>query len=253
MRMSSKRLFSVEIALCLLFATRVACAGVFADGFEGAALDPFWSTFTQNGSISLTTDIAHSGNQSARFSSFNTFANKYEYLFHDFSTPTYGTTSVWIFDTGAGVASSNYIGFLVENANTGFYAGLTTYDFGFPGGGPGRGDQYNFYSNGFISASGINRTRAWHQYAIVSTPTELTLKVDGISLYSQATGNPFTQVRLYSQAPDFRPAFTQYFDDFVFESFDVSTVPEPFSVVLWSLFGLATLLYPQRFRSKLTL
>lgn len=220
------------IVLQLVLVTPSAFAD-FVDGFEGPSIDPFWSSFTDNGSITLTSTIAHSGGQSAQFSSFNTSSNKYEYLFHDFATPQFGTASVWIFDTGAGVSSSNYIGFQIGNASQNFNAGLTTYDYGFAGGGPGRGDQYDYFVSppGFVAATGIARTQAWHEYKIVDTPSALTISVDGISVYSTAGGTPITQILLFSQAPGFRPAFDQYYDDFRFEAL-TGAVPEPSTVAL---------------------
>jgi hypothetical protein len=222
---------------CFLATPRVRAD--FADGFEAPTLDPFWSTFIQGGSITLSKAQAHSGVQSAQFSSFDTGSNKYEQLFHNFASPTYGQTSVWIYDTGAGVASSNYIGFAVTSPS--FSAGLTTFDYGFAGGGPGRGDQYDYFDEPIVPnslATGINRTLAWHQYQIIDTPQSLSLMVDGMTVYTRAGGTPFTQVLLYSQAPGFRPAFTQYYDDFAFQSPSASA-PEPSSFLLMGSAGLA--------------
>lgn len=150
----------------------------FADGFEAPTFDPFWSMYTQSGSISLSTSQAHSGIQSARFSSTDTGLNKYVFLLHDFNPPIYGQTSVWILDTGAGVDSSNYIAFQVSQRGTNFAAGLTAFDYGFRGGGPGYGDQYNYYDQPIVNSAlptGIERTLAWHQYVVVDTPQALTL------------------------------------------------------------------------------
>jgi hypothetical protein len=190
----------------------------FSDGFEGSTLDPFWSTFLQSGSITLSTAQAHGGSQSAQFTSTNTGVNKYVYLYHDFPSPGYGSTSVWIYDTGAGVDSSNYISFSV-NQGSSLSAGLTAFDYGFQGGGPGYGDQYNYVDEPLLNSAlptGIERTLAWHQYKIVDTPQALTLLVDGTAVYSRAGGTPFNQILLNTQAPSWRPAWTAYYDDFQF-------------------------------------
>jgi hypothetical protein len=123
---------------------RTLLSGEFSDSFEGASLNPFWSSNTQSGSIQLTNAMAHSGSQSVEFISTETALTKEIQLFHNFSSPTYGETSVWIYDTGAAVDSSNYIGFQISNSSPDFSAGLTTFDYGFRGGGPGYGDQYNY-------------------------------------------------------------------------------------------------------------
>lgn len=191
----------------------------FSDGFEGPTLDPFWSTSTQSGSISLTTSVVHGGNRSAQFSSTSTGLDKHINLFHDFSSPTYGTVSVWFYDTGAGQPSSNYIGLAVNQRGTNFAAGLVAYDYGFAGGGPGRGDQYDYYDFPIVMnspATGIDRTQAWHQYMVQTTPQALTLLVDGVPVYTRGGATPFDQVELSMSGPSWRPAWTTYFDDFSF-------------------------------------
>jgi len=251
-RFSARNRFRATTAPLILAVLSVAFSATsaradFIDGFEGSTIDPYWSTFLQNGSITLTTAIAHSGKQSAQFSSTDANANRYEQLFHNFATPTYGTASVWIYDTGAGVSSSNYIGFSLNNASTGFTAGLTTYDYGFQGNGPGRGDQYDYFDysstqNG--GATGIYRTQAWHQYKVIDTPDMLSILLDGTTIYTRAGGTPFTQILLYSQAPGFRPAFSQYYDDFAFTP---AAVPEPSSLIL-AVVGCVTIFGHQAIR-----
>ena len=70
------------------------------DGFEATTLNPFWSTSIQSGSIALSTGQAHGGSQSVQLSSTDTGVTKSIQLFHDFATPVYGVTSVWVLDTG---------------------------------------------------------------------------------------------------------------------------------------------------------
>ncbi len=190
--------------------------GGFTDGFEGATLDPFWSTYTQSGSIQLTTAMAHSGSQSVEFSSTQTSLSKYVNLFHNFSSPTYGVTSVWVYDTGAGVDSSNYIDFEISNTSVGFGSELGTQDYDLPG----NGDTYDYsYSAPPVASSGstgISRTQAWHQFEFADTPQSFSLLIDGTTVYTQAGGTPFTQVLLNMSGPDWDPAWTTYFDDFTY-------------------------------------
>lgn len=238
-----------------LFLTAPGAHGDYIDGFEAKTINPFWSTNLQSGSITLSTAEAHSGTQSAQFSSTANGSTTAESLFHDFSSPTYGTASVWIYDTGAGVDSSNYIAFAVGNSNLNFGATLETFDYGFQGGGPGRGDQYNYYDSLTMSSSaatGITRTLAWHQYSIVDTPQSLSFMVDGTTVYSTTGGTPFNHVELAMVAPSFRPSFTSYFDDFAFVAAP-SSVPEPRSLVLASIaasLGLATYAWRRYWRSR---
>ena len=84
---------------------RITPAG-FTDGFEGAALDSFWTKTEISGFVTMpSTEAAHSGSQSVKFTSTNSGVSKNVGLGHDFGAPTYGEVSVWIFDTGAGVCA----------------------------------------------------------------------------------------------------------------------------------------------------
>src|SRR5437899_12070686 len=82
----------------------------FVDGFEGPTLNPFWSQTTRSGSVKFpSTALVHSGHQSVEFDSIESSEDKGIGLVHTFETPTYGRVSVWLYDNGAGVFSSNYM------------------------------------------------------------------------------------------------------------------------------------------------
>ena len=51
-------------------ATSLTEAG-FSDSFEGATFNPYWTLSQNGGTISLSTEQAHSGTQSAKFSYVN--------------------------------------------------------------------------------------------------------------------------------------------------------------------------------------
>ena len=98
----------------VLFATscavQLANADVFTDGFEGTTLDPYWSTQEDSGSITLSsTGQVHSGSQAAQFNSTYNTGSKNIWLIQDYGQSMYGYVSVWLYDTGADVASSNYL------------------------------------------------------------------------------------------------------------------------------------------------
>src|SRR5262249_46271897 len=98
-----------------LAAPSVQAAMVFSDGFEGPTLDPFWTMDVTNGSITVpSTAAAHGGASSAQFNS-TSGGNRYVFLRHDFAAPVFGTASVWVFDTGANLFSSNYFYLQLEN------------------------------------------------------------------------------------------------------------------------------------------
>jgi hypothetical protein len=189
----------------------------FADGFEAPTLDPFWATVTNSGSVALTpTGPAHSGSQSVQLSSVQTGSQKSIDIHHDFAKPVYGRVSVWVYDTGAGESSSNYIGFGVLNLAEGTAAGLGTQDYDL---GPTNGGTYGYGSSYGASSGGatpIVRTKAWHQFVIDAAPAAFKIMIDGVQVYADGGGHQFDRVRLEIHGPDWRPAWTAYFDDFAF-------------------------------------
>jgi hypothetical protein len=215
----------------------------FTDGFEGSTLDPFWNATTQDsGSITFpSTAAAHSGSQCVQFNSVATGNNKYIFLTHNFSGPTYGDASVWFYDTAA--SSSNYFQLVVANSALGKYASVFTTDFDL---GPGDGDTY--YGNTWDESnvvSSVERTQGWHQYNLDATATSLTMSVDGNVIYSGPGGTPFDSVNLEMTGPNWRPACVTYFDDF---SFNGSPVPEPSTLALLAIGAVSLLAYAWRRR-----
>lgn len=190
----------------------------FSDAFEGATLDPFWATGEQSGQVVFPAATrSHSGSQSVELVTANTGQNKDVRLYHLFAPPSYGTVSVWVYDTGAGVSSANYITFSINSSNSTGIAGVGTYDYDL---GPGDGGSTYTYvvpiGSGPSHYTGIERTQAWHQFAICCWSNSLVLKIDGTVVYSGPGREPIGEVHLVLSGPSWRPACTVQLDDFQF-------------------------------------
>src|SRR5262245_21703655 len=103
----------------------------FVDGFEGPILDPFWTVAAYSGAVQFpSTANVHGGSQSVELGSNNSGGVKEITLSHSFGAPTFGRVSVWMYDTGADVASSNYIMLRVGSLDyPGQYFGISTWDY----------------------------------------------------------------------------------------------------------------------------
>ncbi len=196
----------------------LAARAAFVDTFEGATLNSFWSKSEQSGSVVFPgTTRAHDGSQCVELVSTNSASDKWIYLNHQFAGPTYGTMSIWVYDTGADISSGNYIQFNASRTNN-TVAGLLTFDYDL---GPGQGGSFYYYGVGGQSIStGIDRTQAWHLFTISALPGSLSMSVDGAVVYSSAGGQPFDKISLLLSGPYWRPAWKVQFDDFTF-------VPDP--------------------------
>jgi hypothetical protein len=198
-------------------ATTVVAPFTFADNFEESTLNPFWSTLTNSGSITFPgTTRVHGGNQSVQLNSKAPSKNKDIELFHHFDAPIFGHVSVYVYDTGAGISSSNYIYLTLNNSqrNVRSDIGVLDYDLG-PGNG---GDVYYYrpfadYTQPPIR-SPIRRTLNWHHWEIDAEPQSLTVSIDDRVVYSGRGGTPFNEVTLQMFGPNWRPAWVAYFDDF---------------------------------------
>ena len=188
----------------------------FSDGFEGPNLDPFWSTDLHSGYVTCPSSTrAHSGSYSVELVTTATSSDKNVHIYHSFGTATYGTVSVWVYDTGADVSSANYIGFQVARGDN-RVAVISTYDYDL---GPGQGGStYYYWATNVPSgpSSGIDRTQAWHQFTLSSLPNGLTMKIDGTVVYAGPGGQPFDRVDMNMTGPYWRPAWNVQFDDFQF-------------------------------------
>jgi len=208
-------------ALAILSGGLVTAGISFTDGFEGATLDPFWSTRQDSGSVSLSNTQVHTGAQALQLSSTSGTGEKYIWVFHTFDQPVFGDVSVWMYDTGANEASSNYLGLELWNSVLDQGAALYTrdYDLGYPEGG---GD-YRWNCSG-ASGYSVDRTKEWHHFTVSFTPQQIVLAIDGQVVHSAAGGTPFDRVQLRMEGPTWRPAWVCYYDDFSFQEY-TATVP----------------------------
>lgn len=203
----------------LSFTTASGQEASFRDDFEAAQLDPFWTAHADGGSITFpSTAQYHGGSQCVQFDSVDG-AHKSIGIGHAFDEDTYGVVSVFLYDTGADVESSNY---MILSASP-FSVYTTDYD-----GGPGAGGNYQVQvqPNDPID-SGVDRTVGWHEFRIRSTPSSSTVWIDGVTVYTGDGGQPFTETSIAMFGPEYRPAFVSYFDDF-----SLST-----SLASWGIYG----------------
>ena len=195
----------------------VSANAQFSDNFEGSSLNPFWATELHSGSVVCPSSTrAHSGSHSVELNTTNTGLDKNVRIYHSFGAPTYGTVSFWVYDTGADVSSANSITFYVSRASSPV-ATIYTADYDL---GPGQnGSTYNYNATNLPpggASSGIDRTKAWHQFTLSCLPNALTMRIDSTVVYSGPGGQTFDRVDMDLGGPYWRPAWSVQFDDFQF-------------------------------------
>jgi len=224
------------VLLVVVVAARANAGLYFYDDFEGSSLDPFWETREWAGSITFpSTAEAHSGTQCVQFNSVYGAGQKNIALGHYFAAPIFGSVSVWVYDTGADVSSSNYLS--MQIGGTGLGGGnrgaiLMAGDYDFGGGVYG----YATYESGgswtYVPTT-IDRTQGWHQWETHFMPDGLTLKIDGSTVYTDSVSSYFGYAGFAMYGPSWRPAYVSYWDDFA-----VSQIPEPSTFAIWCLLGV---------------
>jgi len=188
----------------------------FIDNFEGPLDTSFWSTDPRSGYVVCPSSTRnHTGSHSLELVTTDTGLDKNVLVYHQFPAPTYGTLSVWVYDTGADIYSGNYISLLTTLGDQGYAANIGTadYDLG-PG---GNGSTYACNARGNFFWSTVDRTQGWHLFSIVFLPEALTLRIDNSVVYSGPGGQQFDRVMLGLGGPSWRPAWTAQFDDLCFQ------------------------------------
>lgn len=204
-------------SLFVLTAGPARAGVVFTDGFEGPALEPFWTARQDSGSVSLSTTQVYAGAQSLQLSSTYNTGQKYIWVSHVFEQPVFGSVSAWMYDTGADEESSNYLGLELLNSVLGQSAALYTRDYDL--GTPAQGGSYRWLTFDGTAGYAVDRTKAWHHLQVKSTPDQIVLAVDGQVVYTGVGGAPYDEIRLRMEGPSWRPAWVCYYDDFSFEEY----------------------------------
>jgi hypothetical protein len=217
----------------------------FSDNFEGATLNPYWTASNNNGGLITfpANDLAHSGTQSLKFQSIATGGPEYSaQVSHTYSTPTFGTFQVWMYDSYPGNNDGNY-GLLTlgqDSAHGGRGVSVGIMDF----------DGASYWVGGDVTQSlSHTRTLGWHLLSIVDLPNQLTVSVDGIVGYS-ASGYAIELVSLNQFAPSWRQSgLSTNWDDF---SADILvSAPAPSSLTLFSIATVCLAVYYGFWRRKL--
>lgn len=194
-----------------------------SDGFEDAALSPFWTVYEDFGSVTLSADQAHGGTQSVRMSSRDG-GNRGMFLEHRFPELMKGSVSVWFYDTKAG--------------QDGLYATLSVFTSHIAWGQPGylffvgvMDWDYDWYHvqgavvvpYGF--ATSVRRTVGWHQFRINYDTDRWTIFVDDVRVAEFTGDYAFEKVDFGVSGPSWRSNSTFYWDDFTMEVYPAASAP----------------------------
>jgi len=244
-----KKLF-VGLAIVMFLIVGTVCsvnatAITFSDDFEAQSFDPFWADIYQDyGTVTLSSDQAHSGTQSAKFSS-TSGGQRWVWLSHKFSEVISGEVSVWFYD-------------ITPNQNN-LYSSLTLYNSTVTWGEPGYifslgimdFNRYNYYSTSPSSTGGtpvLQRTLGWHEFKITTGSTGGQMFIDDTLVNSYTGDHGFDSVYLTLSGPYWRPNATYYFDDFSITT-SAAPVPEPATILLLGT-GLVSMAGVMRRKTK---
>ena len=217
----SSRLITVALFVSVA-ASPLAIGGTITDGFEGASISPIWTSLGP-GTETITSAVAHSGNQSVQLQVSASFPWNAD-LSHDFGSSMFGSVSVFM-ERPAGPSSS--AGELDIFDSTGRDSVIQQLPDGSYiariNAGPGELDFP------FTSSS----PNSWHQLEIDTGSSGIVMKFDGTIVATAPSFTSFSSVELDNHGG---PLGSAFFDDF---SATTSPSPEPSTVVLLALAGLA--------------
>jgi hypothetical protein len=190
----------------------------YTDSFEQPAFDPFWTVTEQFGTVSPSTDQAHTGIRSAKYDATGGGASQL-YLSHDLGSSEFGSVALQFYDTNPGTTDQNALLILTEAGSARFSVGVTNFDssryYAF---GPGLGS---------IQATNIPRTLGWHSIIINALPGGGDIKIDGSTVLSYTGDTRFDHLEfdVYGTGA----TATYYIDDF---QLTASAIPEPSTAAL---------------------
>lgn len=219
-----RKIFVFSAVSCLLSLMPVehamASSLSFSDGFEGSAIDPFWTVkYADYGSVSMSTDQAHSGSQSLMLSS-TSGGQRYIGLTHNFSDAMIGSASIWFYDGHPGQQTlySQFISYNTTIPTSYVYAGVKDYDptYYWAGSGEGGGSQ-----------TSVTRSLGWHHFEAYFGEDKTEVSIDGIVVSSSLENRGINEIYFNLSGPYWRPNAKFYFDDF---QVNVNPVPIPVTV-----------------------
>ncbi len=236
------RLTTPLLIIALGVLTPLAPAGTitYTDGFEGSSFNPFWTVGQVTGTVSLSTNQAHSGTQSAEFASGDG-AGRFLTLTHTFSSAMTGTASVWFYDSAPGqqtlyeqlrlyTASAYPLGLTLVGTQD-FDAFCYAASIDTSSGTVGPNANCGIYPQ--QSTTNISRTLGWHLLSITMGPSATSVWIDGAQMFGITGSYTFDTVQIDVQGPVWRPDTVAYFDDFSITA--TTTTPEPGTLGLLSL------------------
>lgn len=212
---------AAEVQSAIVFSVTGSSTPGYGDSFEGSAPDPFWTLSQSYGSVSVTSEHAHSGAQSLRFASVPGGQRDMRAT-HRFAAPVRGRFSVWFLDVAPG-QETLYEFFRLENNATDVHAAIGTMDYdsncyvavvtrqGVNSGPDARCGRYPQ-----VSTTGVLRTPGWHQLEILVEASSVTFGIDGAPVYSEAGSFSFDEVQFTVSGPHWRPDTQAFYDDFEF-------------------------------------
>jgi hypothetical protein len=241
-RNAFRRVSLLSMAVLLVLVSPAAASPIvfsYSDSFEGATFDPFWTVTQQNGTVSPSAAQAHSGLQSAAFSSTSGGGQREIHLLHNFGMPLVGEVSVYFYDAAPGQATLYEQISLQNSTDPSRFLSIGTQDFdpncyvafiGTPSGNLGPNGDCGFGSR--LEGTSVQRTLGWHLLEISIQPGSASFSIDNVLVFSALGSFRFDTVNLFISGPS-DVTTTAYFDDFTIRaSTEPTEVPEPATLLL---------------------
>jgi hypothetical protein len=170
-------------------------------------------------------------------------------LTHTFGSAVIGDVSIYYDDTAPGQETLYQFLRLTtdEGPNGQLYIGTQDFDafcyaaFAFTTANSTLGPNANCGVFPQVSTTNVPRTPGWHLLDINVQPGNLSFSIDNAQVFATSGNYTFNTIDFGESGPGFRPAnVTAYFDDFSFVG-STAAVPEPSSLLLCGIAGLALL------------